>query len=103
MAASQKNDEGWRTIDARSGRSPLSASDRFRELLNPLVGQMGVDDEERMKHARNPKAEREKQVQDRLEWLAAEQDRDGRKDDGQKVTHRVTPLFGARSGMHNTS
>jgi hypothetical protein len=56
-------------------------------FLRALIGKMAVDDKDGMDHARYPEQQRQKDIENKLNGLAAQQYGQRRKDYGQKVSH----------------
>jgi hypothetical protein len=58
-----------------------------QDTIGAFIGEVAVHDEKGVNHAGNPEAERQNQVQDRLEWFAAEKHGERRAYNGEQVSH----------------
>ncbi len=75
--------------------------DRLFNLLSPLVSKMAIHHKKGVDHAWYPEQQSQENIQDSLDRLAAKQDRQGREQDRDQVTHYGTPLM--QRGFENVA
>ena len=65
---------------------------RFHDAIRSFIGKMGVHDKKSVNDSGNDEAEREHAVQQKLDWLAAEQHGQRWTDKGESVSQGFCPL-----------